>query len=220
MGSASRSGRQRGRIEKHGKTLRVIVYAGIDPVTGKRTYLRKSIRGTDKAAEKRADSALNSLLSQVDDQRSVPSSASLSYVLGEWLRTNEIEQSTRETYEGYISRVISPALGDMAVNKITARVLEKFYTDLRRCRAQCDGKPFIERHAEDGEHDCVAAECKSHVCKPMAASTIRQIHFIISGTLDAAERWDWISTNPARVARKPKQKPPEPDPPTPNPAVA
>ena len=53
----------------------------------------------------------------------------------------------------------------------------------------------------------------------MAASTTRQIHFIISGTLDAAERGDWISANPARVARKPKRKPPEPDPPTPDEAA-
>ncbi|GAA4012828.1 hypothetical protein GCM10022247_39300 [Allokutzneria multivorans] len=48
----------------------------------------------------------------------------------------------------------------------------------------------------------------------MAACTARQIHAIISGTLGAAERWDWISSNTARIARRPKQKPPEPDPPT------
>ena len=219
MGSASSGGRQRGRIEKHGRTLRVIVYAGVDPVTGKRMYLRDAVQGTDKNARKRAERALNKLLAQVDGQRSAPSSTTLSYALGEWLRTNEIEQSTRETYEGYVSRVIRPALGETALNKITARTLEKFYSDLRRCRARCDGKPFIERHAKDGDHDCVAAKCKSHVCKPMAASTVRQIHFILSGTLDAAERWDWISTNPARVVRKPKQKPPEPDPPTPDEAA-
>ena len=48
----------------------------------------------------------------------------------------------------------------------------------------------------------------------MAASTVREIHAIISGTLDAAVRWGWIDTNPGRIARKPKQKRPEPDPPT------
>src|SRR5690606_40227961 len=49
----------------------------------------------------------------------------------------------------------------------------------------------------------------------MAASTARQVHAILSGALGAAERWDWIVSNPARIARRPKQKPPEPDPPTP-----
>ncbi|WP_242189248.1 site-specific integrase [Saccharopolyspora soli] len=214
MSRARAEGRQRGRIEERGKTLRVIVYAGTDPVTGKRAYLRETINGTDKAAQKLAEKALNKLLAQVDGQRSAPSSVSLSYALAEWMRTSEIEDSTRHTYEGYINRSIVPALGDTAVNKISARMLESFYTELRRCRRRCDGKPYVERHKKSGEHDCATEQFRAHECKPMAASTVRQIHAIISGTLDAAERWDWISSNPARVARKPRQKRPEPDPPT------
>ncbi|HEX6358527.1 hypothetical protein [Actinophytocola sp.] len=35
------------------------VYAGIDPVTGKRVYLRETIKGVDKAAYKRAEKAMN-----------------------------------------------------------------------------------------------------------------------------------------------------------------
>lgn len=193
----------------------MIVYAGIDPVTGKRIYLRETIKGTDKAAQKRAQRTLNKLLAQVDGQRSAPSSATLLFALDEWMRTNEIEDGTRKTYQGYIDRSIRPVLGDEPVNKITARMLENFYADLRRCRNRCDGKPFIEKHKKRGDHDCKAEQCRVHECTPMAASTVRQMHFIISGTLDAAERWDWISSNPARVARKPRQKPPEPDPPTP-----
>jgi integrase len=53
----------------------------------------------------------------------------------------------------------------------------------------------------------------------MAASTVRQIHSIISGALSAAVRWDWLETNPARTAQRPKQKPPEPDPPSPEEAA-
>lgn len=52
------------------------------------------------------------------------------------------------------------------------------------------------------------------MCKPLGASTVRQIHSIISGTLSLAERWEWIDTNPAKVARRPKPKPSEPDPPS------
>jgi integrase len=42
----------------------------------------------------------------------------------------------------------------------------------------------------------------------------RQIHAIITGALDMAVRWEWISSNPAETAKKPKQKPPQPKPPT------
>ena len=211
--------RDRGRIEERAKSLRVVVYAGIDPVTGKRQYLRETVQGTDKAAHKRADKALTKLLNQVNEQNSTPSAVALSYALDEWMRTSELEDSTRGTYEGYIARTIRPALGDTAVNKITPRMLEKFYTELRRCRVRCDHKPYIEKHAATGDHDCTAEGCKPHRCKPMGASTVRQIHAIISGTLDAAERWDWVNSNPARVARKPKPKRPEPDPPTPSEAA-
>jgi integrase len=93
-------------------------------------------------------------------------------------------------------------------------MLETFYAELRRCRIRCDGRPFIE-HKAAGEHDCKAAKCKLHTCKPMAASTVRQVHSIISGTMNAAVRWDWASTNPTKAAQRPRQKPPQPDPPSP-----
>jgi integrase len=49
----------------------------------------------------------------------------------------------------------------------------------------------------------------------MAASTVRQVHAVISGALSAAVRWDWIAANPARGAQRPRQTPPQPDPPSP-----
>jgi integrase len=93
-------------------------------------------------------------------------------------------------------------------------MLETFYAELRRCRVRCDRRPFID-HKAVGEHDCKSAKCTPHTCKPMAASTVRQIHSIISGTLNAAVRWDWTSTNPTKAAQRPRQKPPQPDPPSP-----
>ncbi|WP_233576144.1 N-terminal phage integrase SAM-like domain-containing protein [Saccharopolyspora rhizosphaerae] len=109
-------------------------------MTGRRTYLRETINGTDKAAYKRAEKALTKLLAQVDNQRHTPSTVSLSFALDEWMRTSEIEDSTRHTYSGYIDRSIKPALGETAVNKIPARMPEGFYTDLRRCRARRDSR--------------------------------------------------------------------------------
>ena len=55
----------------------------------------------------------------------------------------------------------------------------------------------------------------AHACKPMATSTVRQVHAVISGALSAAVRWDWIAANPARGAVRPRQAPPQPDPPSP-----
>ena len=127
----------------------------------------------------------------------------------------EIEETTRRTYVGYIEWHIRPALGAIPIDKLSARNLETLYADLRRCRTRCDGRPHMERHQNDGEHDCAVAGCALHKCRPMANSTVRQIHSIISGALSAAVRWDWIGSNPARVAQRPRAKTPEPDPPSP-----
>jgi hypothetical protein len=76
------------------------------------------------------------------------------------------------------------------------------------------GKPFI-KHKADGEHDFVKAKCRPHVCKPMAASTVRQIHAILSGVLwrqCGGTGWNpvprgWLS---GRSKKLPESDPPSP----------
>jgi len=62
-----------------------------------------------------------------------------------------------------------------------------------------DGQPARARLG----HDCRLSGCKPHACKPMARSTIRNIHAILSGAFDAAQRWEWIDRNPADSAKPP-----------------
>lgn len=78
----------------------------------------------------------------------------------------------------------------------------------------CNGKPFVEHHAEQGPHECVAAGCKRHVCKPYAASSVRSIHTILSGACSAAVRWGWIGFDPMSSVRPPTKPRPQPRPPT------
>ncbi|WP_344415903.1 hypothetical protein [Amycolatopsis minnesotensis] len=48
--STGENSRKRGSIRARGNALQVRVYAGVDPVTGKPSYLTETVRGTDKAA--------------------------------------------------------------------------------------------------------------------------------------------------------------------------
>lgn len=213
MASRDRDGRQRGEIERRGASLRVKAYAGVDPVTGKRVYRSETVKGTDEKAYKQAERKLTALMAEIDRQRGTPSVTTLGHVIDEWLRTVEIEDSTREGYEGYIRRTIRPVLGSVPVSKITPRALENLYADLRRCRVRCDRLPYIE-HKAVRDHDCVKVKCRPHECRPMSASAVRQVHAVISGALNLAVRWEWLDSNPARFAVRPKQKPPQPDPPS------
>ena len=212
------------------------MYAGIDPVTGKKNYLTESTRD-----EKEADRILRRLLSQVDQQSHARTKTSLGAAIDAWLEVHDADANTLAGYETHARLYVKPALGDVAVGKVTAQMLEELYARLRRCRALCAGRRFVE-HRVDGPHecrvvkhrrppgrmpgggypphDCVAKrcttiECKPHDCAPLSPAAVRQVHVTISGALSAAVRWDWIRSNPAANARKPRQAAPDPDPPSP-----
>jgi integrase len=225
--------RPRGTIRQRGNSLQVTVYAGIDPLTGRRLFLTEST--TDRAE---AERIRRRLVAQVDDQRAPRTRATVGRALEAWLRTHEAEASTLDGYRGYVRRTIEPALGAVPLTKLTPQVLEEFYADLRRCRSRCrDGEPAVDHRTtaphecrtiqhkrppgrpSSKPHDCAKAgcapvECPPHRCTPMAASSIRQIHWIIASALAAAVRWEWIRSNPADHAKKPKQRPPQPAPPS------
>ena len=49
--------------------------------------------------------------------------------------------------------------------------------------------------------------------QPLARSSVRQIHWILSGAFGRAVRWDWIAINPADRAERPERDPARPEPP-------
>lgn len=124
------------------------MFAGHDPVTGKQTYLTGST-----STERDAERLRIKLLAQAQAQRGTATRRTLARAIDAWLETHEAEQTTIDGYRGYIDRTIKPGLGNTAINKLTPRMLEQFYAQLRRCRVRCNGKPFVE-HRVDGPHDC------------------------------------------------------------------
>lgn len=231
----ARKQRPRGSVRLRGSSYNIRVYAGVDPVTGNDIYLSESTRD-----EREVERIQTRLQAQVDKQRNAASRATLAYVIEDWLDGHEGEETTLDSYRGYFERSIKPSLGDIPVSELRTRTIEQFYKKLRKCSALCDGKPMVDhrtsrphecravkhrrrpgrpRATDVAEHDCTGAgctvtECKPHACKPMGESSVRQIHAIITGALDMAVRYEWISTNPAETAKKPKQKAPQPKPPT------
>ena len=213
----------------------MIVFAGYDPLTGRELRLREST--TDEAEAKRI---LRRLTAQVDEQRHAKTNASFRTAMEAWLRTHEVEESTRASYEQYARVHLFPAFGDESIGKVSTRLLEEFYAELRRCSVRCAGQPYVEHRtgkphecrtvkhrrppgrppaggypAHDcAEKGCSVVECRPHVCTPLSPATIRRIHFTVRGVLSAAERWGWITSNPAVLARKPRVPTPQPDPPT------
>src|ERR671917_1766107 len=141
-------GRERGHIRRRGNSFQVLMYAGVDPLTGRELRLTEST--SDEAEAKRI---LNRFRAQVDAQQNARTKATLGAAIDAWLRIHEVEENTRQGYEAYARKYIKPALGQVSVGKVTARLLEEFYAELRRCRLRGDGRPAID-HRTDEPHEC------------------------------------------------------------------
>jgi integrase len=196
-----RRGRRRPRgtiTELPSGSYRVKVYAGVDPLTGKEHYLRETAKTSAEAEKTRTR-----LLSQVDERRQPRTQATVGMLLDRWLEVADVEETTLHGYRSKIETHIRPTLGHIKLSKVDAELLETFYARLRRCREQCGGR--------------VRA---GHECKPLSASSVRQMHFILRGALGLGVRWRWMSVNAAMDARPPSLTPPDPTPPNPRQAAA
>jgi integrase len=210
--------RTRGEIETlPSGSLRVRVYAGIDPVTNKRHYLTEVVPPGPKASQE-AEKLRTRFLSQVDEQRNPRTRATVNQLLDRYFELLKVEPTTRESYDALVRTHIRPLLGALAVARLNGEILDSFHTQLRTCRAHCQGRISVEHHTT-GEHPC-DDRCQPHRCRPLADSSVRKIHAILTAACKRAVRWRWLGTNPLAQAEPIPATRPDPQPPTPEQAAA
>jgi len=216
MAATKRRRRDLTGIRSRGSTYQVRIFSGIDPVTGKKAYLTGSAPTEDKAIELR-----DKLQREINSNTAARTSVTVAFLLDEWLSSHHVELKTRQSYELLIAKFIRPTFGGITLPKLARlgpQVFERFYAELLRCRRRCDRQPFIEHHSRcrkiAGTGDECNAGCRQHECKPLAASSVRQIHAVLSGALSTAVRWGWIGINPIDAAIKPRASAPQPKPPS------
>jgi len=190
---AARKRRPRGYIEElPSGNFRAVVSAGVDPLTRKPRYLRETV-----ATYRAAESALAKLRDKVDEDSQPKAAVTVGRAIEQWLEVADLEATTRERYEDLVRIYIGPAFGEVAASKVDVELLERFYARLQRCREMCSGRPRA-----------------GHTCRPLASSTVRKIHFIISGALARAVRWRYLPVNRAALAVAPAPAKSKPDPPS------
>jgi integrase len=211
---SKRRARQRGNIEELASgALRVRVYAGLDPVTKREHYLRETIPAGPDAWEL-AERTQTRLLNEVNERRNPRTSATVAQLLRRYLDQWSGERTTLTTYRRYVRIHVKPLIGDVKVGNLDADVIDSFYAELRRCRIHCSGKARgLIDHRTKRQHTC-DARCRPHECKPLGASSIRQIHFILSGAYKKAVRWRWVAVSPIAQAEPPAAPKPNPTPPS------
>jgi integrase len=183
--------RPRGHIEELASgSFRVVVYAGIDPLTRR----ERRLKGDDqdvRRGEGRADQASGPgrrREASEDQHHRLASDRPMA-------RRREARGDDARSVRHLIRIYIRPTFGDLSAGKLDAEILERFYGRVQRCRVLCDGRAR-----------------RGHKCRPLSGSTVRQIHHIISGALERAVRWRHLGINKASFAVPPSPNRPDPDP--------
>jgi integrase len=202
-------------IRQRGSRFQVRIFGGTDSATGRQLILTGSAK-----TEADAIALRDGFRRQIEAQTAVRTNVTLAVLLDEWLGSHPVERSTRLAYTTLIEKFIRPALGDQTLPVLVkqgSRPYEKLYAELRVCRRRCRGRSFLE-HRTPRAHEC-DERCAPHVCRPLAASSIRQCHAVLSSAYAAALRWGWVPVNPMGAVQKPRMPAPNPDPPSPEEAA-
>jgi site-specific recombinase XerD len=162
--------------------LQVQVYAGRDPLTGRKRYVSHQVAGQTKASMREAKQIEAQLLTEIGTgQHKGSRSRTMAELLERWLEwrptVRPIAPTTVSSYRMAMDRYIPPGPGQAPLRQVDAATLDAFYAQLR---------------THGGKNG-----------RPLKASTVHEVHAVLSGALKQAVVWGWIGHNPAKLATAP-----------------
>jgi integrase len=161
-----------------GKRYRVRVEVSRDPVTGKRRWKSDYFR-----TKKEAETARAQWLVERDRGTILePTKMTVGEYLEYWLAATQasLRPSTYRSYSTMVRTHISPAIGTVPLQKLTALHLQRFYAELQTGR-RGDGKEGT-----------------------LSKRTVQYAHTITKQALKQAMQWDYINRNPADKVTPPR----------------
>ena len=168
----------KGSVIKKGTKWYVIVELMRDPITNKRN--RSWSKGFDTKRE--AESARIEMLNQIQrNEFSKPSSLSLKEFLIDWLENSQTQYKpgTHSVMSRHLKNHVINKIGSVKLQELRTAHLNKLYKELS-----------LNGNLTSGEG--------------LSIKTIKGVHAYLRKALSDAEKWDFISKNPASNAEIPK----------------
>jgi integrase len=161
--------------------FQVIVYTGIDPVTGRQRQISRQVKGSRKQAERVETRLKAEVMAGRHRGTAAKTLGEMVDVYLDWREQNgkPIGPRTIQGYRALAEARIKPGLGKLRLPQIDPPALDRFYMALRKSGSL--RKP--------GER--------------LSASRLRDVHAVISGSLALAARYGWIPYNPATLMKPP-----------------
>ena len=168
------------------------VYVGTDPLSGRRRWVSKTVRGSRTYAQRE----LRALAKVANVAPIVGARTTMAELFERWFGVASVRwaTTTARNVRSIIDRQLTPNIGDVLVRELTVVTIDEFYAQLRR-RGRSDGSP-------------------------LSVGTVRRVHTVLHSALAQAMRWEWIWSNPSSSACPPRSEPVEVRPPSPAEVVA
>jgi len=167
------------RVRRDG--WQVIVYTGIDPVTGRQRQISQQVKGSRKQAERVETKLKAEVMAGRHRGTAAKTLGEMVDVYLEWREQNgkPIGPRTIQGYRALHEARIKPGLGKLRLPQVDPPALDRFYTALRKSGSL--RKPGT----------------------PLSGSRLRDVHAVISGALAVAARYGWVPYNAAALVRPP-----------------
>ena len=170
----------RGHLVKRAKgSWSVVVDVGVDPATGRRRQKWYTVRGTRHDAERFLAAKLHEVTT---GQWVEPANVTLAVYLEDWLEqaATQVRPSTWESYKIMVRRHIAPALGGIALQRLTAMDVQRW------CRQQ------LATGRQDGRGQALSAR------------TVRYMYAVLRMALRRALKLGLVSRDVTGLAQPPR----------------
>jgi integrase len=204
-------------IKKRGNSWWVVVYAGRDPLTGK----KRQKTGTAKTRAEARQLEARLIREAGTGQHRAAGNKTVAELLDAWRewrpRKGEIAERTMLGYASLIEHKIIPALGELRLSRVDTATIDRFLAQLSERGTRCKHCQHLVRIGQaplragdryrprpglrERQHptDCVRG-------LPMAASAVRDVHAVLAGAFKQAQVWGWIDHDPIALVTRPAVK--------------
>ncbi len=166
----------KGFMRQRGASWELRVYLGNDPLTGKKRYATRTVRGGKRDAQR----VLAEMITEAERGLTARTTATVGELLDAWFEfaAPDFSPKTVKETRGYIDRSLMPALGAKRLAKLKPADLDAFYRRL------------LTSGGSGG--------------RPLAPATVKRIHGILRRALNQGVKWGWIGINPASATTPPR----------------
>jgi integrase len=166
----------KGYMRRRGPSWELRAYLGRDPVSGRKRYASRGVRGSKRAAER----VLRDMVAAAEAGVTHRAGATFGELCETWLThaSGHLAANTVTETRRILDRALLPRLGDVALAGLRPEHLDALYADLLR----------------SGRRDGGA----------MSPATVQRIHGVVRRALTVGVRWGWLAANPAFIAMPPR----------------